>query len=60
MLFFGAWGGNRTLNPLRAWDFKSHAYASSATQAIWRRRPELNRCKGFCRPVPNHSATTPY
>ena len=25
----------------------------------WRCRPELNRCKGFCRPSPNHSATTP-
>ena len=30
---FGAWGGNRTLNPLRAQDFKSCAYTSSATQA---------------------------
>ena len=24
-----------------------------------RRGPELNRCTGFCRPLPNHSATTP-
>ena len=22
-------------------------------------RPELNRCSGFCRPVPSHSATSP-
>ena len=25
----------------------------------WRRRAELNRCKRFCRPLPNHSATSP-
>ena len=24
-----------------------------------RRGPELNRCTGFCRPLPNHSATPP-
>jgi hypothetical protein len=24
-----------------------------------RRRPELNRGDGFCRPAPNHSATSP-
>ncbi len=24
-----------------------------------RRRPESNRCDGFCRPAPNHSATSP-
>jgi hypothetical protein len=26
---------------------------------VWRRGPELNRCRGFCRPLPNHSATPP-
>jgi hypothetical protein len=26
---------------------------------MWRRRPELNRGNRFCRPVPNHSATSP-
>ena len=26
----------------------------------WRRRPELNRRTRFCRPLRNHSATTPY
>ncbi len=30
---FGTGGGNRTLNPLRATDLKSVAYASSATPA---------------------------
>ena len=25
----------------------------------WRRRPELNRCTRFCRPLRNHSATAP-
>ena len=25
-----------------------------------RRRPELNRSDGFCRPAPNHSATSPH
>src|SRR5689334_11887413 len=25
----------------------------------WRRRPELNRRKRFCRPLRNHSATAP-
>jgi hypothetical protein len=25
----------------------------------WRRGAELNRCKRFCRPLPNHSATPP-
>jgi hypothetical protein len=29
----GAGGGDRTHTPLRAWDFKSHASASSATPA---------------------------
>src|SRR6185503_16183121 len=45
-VFFGAWGGNRTLNPLRAQDFKSCAYTSSATQAkfLWRCRWESNPC----------------
>ena len=27
---------------------------------FWRRRAELNRCERFCRPLPNHSATSPY
>jgi hypothetical protein len=28
-------------------------------ELIWRRQPELNRCKRFCRPLPNRSAMTP-
>src|SRR3989344_5021349 len=35
VLLYGAWGGTRTLNPLRAQDFKSCAYTSSATQAFF-------------------------
>jgi hypothetical protein len=32
----------------------------SPTEIIeWRRRPELNRRTRFCRPLRNHSATTP-
>ena len=27
--------------------------------SVWRRRPELNRCTRFCRPLRNHSATAP-
>ena len=30
-----------------------------ATYYVWRREPELNRCTGFCRPLPNHSAIAP-
>ena len=32
---------------------------SVARSEGWRRRPDLNRCSRFCRPVPNHSATAP-
>ena len=31
----------------------------SGRRSEWRRRPELNRGKRFCRPLRNHSATTP-
>jgi hypothetical protein len=30
-----------------------------ACYRVSRRGPELNRCTGFCRPLPNHSATPP-
>ncbi len=32
---------------------------SSDSVRVSRRGPELNRCTGFCRPLPNHSATPP-
>src|ERR1043165_5780950 len=31
----------------------------SEQRGSWRRRPELNRRKRFCRPLRNHSATSP-
>ena len=34
-------------------------YSINWRSAAWRRRPELNRSDGFCRPAPNHSATSP-
>lgn len=32
---------------------------SAKAESHSRRRPESNRCNGFCRPAPNHSATSP-
>ena len=44
----------------KATDFKSVVYTSSTTRPIiWRRVPDLNRCRRFCRPLPNHSANAP-
>ena len=44
-------------------DFKSLVSTNSTTRANYkikmRSRPELNRRTGFCRPLPNHSATRP-
>ena len=65
--------GEEGLEPsrlLRPADFKSAAYTNSATRPrrsshgcqrllFWRRLPELNRCKRFCRPLRNHSAKAP-
>ncbi len=46
--------------------FKCRVYTNSTTSPNCslliqlRSRPELNRSEGFCRPVPNHSATRPF
>jgi hypothetical protein len=56
--FHGAWGGNRTLNPLRAQDFKSCAYTSSATQAGGA-SGNRTRASRFCRPQRYHFAIAP-
>ena len=37
----------------------SRAELRARVPSLWRRRPESNRCDGFCRPAPNHSATSP-
>src|SRR5687767_548327 len=40
---------------------RAACYATTDTGRFdeWRRRPELNRRTRFCRPLRNHSATTP-
>ena len=54
-------GETRTRMTLRSRDFKSLVSTISPPGHMvgLRSRPELNRSKGFCRPVRNHSATRP-
>jgi hypothetical protein len=60
--YYHAAGGTRTHTDKSPKDFKSFAYTSSATAAkkIYLRPGwESNPYTGFCRPLPNHSATRP-